>query len=132
MLPTQPNKYLEASIQTATPAQLLIMTYDGAIRFCKQAIESIKNNEFDKSHYYLSKTQDIVKEFIITMDRSVPLSEDLLRLYDYFLTKLIEANVKKATAPVEEVLSYLIDLKETWIQAAKLSGATKVGSKQYG
>ncbi len=102
MLPAQPNKYLEASIQNATPTQLLIMSYDGAIRFCKQAIESLKSQDHLKSHQFLSKTQDIINEFIITLDRNAPIAEDLLRLYEYFQTKLIEANVKKSAEPAEE------------------------------
>jgi flagellar protein FliS len=129
MIPTQPNKYLEASIQNATSAQLLIMTYDGAIRFCKQAIESLKDQDHDHAHQFISKTQDIINEFMITLDRNAPVAQDLLRLYEYFQSKLIEANVKKSPEPAVEVLNFLVDLKETWLQAAKLSHVTKTSSE---
>jgi flagellar protein FliS len=121
----QPNKYLEATLQTATSAQLLIMTYDAAIRFCRLAIESINHKEYNKAHYNLCKVQDIVSEFIISLDKDAPVAEDLLRLYEYFQRRLTEANTKKLVEPVEEILNYLIDLKETWVQAAKLAGAAK-------
>jgi flagellar protein FliS len=115
----QRNKYLQNSIQTATPGQLLIMLYDGAIRFCRQGIEAIKEQRYSDANTSLLKTQDIISEFIITIDRSNPISENLLNLYEYFNTRLIEANMKKEIEPAEEVLGHLIDLKETWIQAAK-------------
>jgi len=115
----QRNKYLETTVQTATPAQLLIMLYDGAIRFCRQAIEAIKENKYTEANANLLKVQNIVSEFIITIDRNSPLSENLLKLYEYFNSRLIEANMKKSVESAEEVLGYLIELKETWMQAAK-------------
>lgn len=115
----QRNKYLQNTVQTATPGQLLIMLYDGAIRFCRQGIEAIKEQRYSDANTSLLKVQDIVSEFIITIDRSNPISENLINLYEYFNSRLIEANMKKEIEPVEEVLAHLIDLKETWIQAAK-------------
>ncbi|TLS50586.1 flagellar export chaperone FliS [Paenibacillus antri] len=121
MIQAQRNKYLETSIQTATPAQLLIMLCDGAIRFCKHAIEALKNQNYEEANEYLGRTQDIVSEFAITLDRSAEISESLSRLYEYFNYRLIQANIKKSPEPAEEVLGYLLDLKETWVQAALLS-----------
>lgn len=115
----QRNKYLQNTVQTATPGQLLIMLYDGAIRFCRQGIEAIKEQRYSDANTSLLRVQDIVSEFVITIDRTNPISENLLHLYEYFNARLIEANMKKDVEPVEEVLSHLIDLKETWIQAAK-------------
>ncbi|RCW44809.1 flagellar export chaperone FliS [Paenibacillus prosopidis] len=115
----QRNKYLETTVRTAAPAQLLIMLYDGAIRFCRQGIEAIKEQNYAEANTSLLKTQDIINEFIITLDRSTSIADNLLRLYDYFNKRLIEANIKKSTEPAEEVLGHLIELKETWIQAAK-------------
>lgn len=115
----QRNKYLETTIQTATPAQLLIMLCDGAIRFTRQGVEAIKEHRIEDTNTNFLKTQDIINEFIITIDRESPIAENLLSLYDYFKMRLIEANTKKNIEPAEEVLGHLIDLKETWIQASK-------------
>ncbi|MEV5029656.1 flagellar export chaperone FliS [Paenibacillus sp. LPE1-1-1.1] len=115
----QRNKYIQNTIQSATPGQLLIMLYDGAIRFCRQGIEAIKEQRYSDANTNLIKVQDIISEFVITIDRANPVSENLIKLYEYFNSRLIEANVKKNIEPVEEVLGYLIDLKETWIQASK-------------
>ncbi|MEK8131751.1 flagellar export chaperone FliS [Paenibacillus filicis] len=126
MLQTQLNKYLENSVQTATPAQLLIMLCDGAIRFCKQGIAAINQQNFEEANLNLTKTQDIISEFIITLDKNSSIAEPLLKLYEYFNYRLIEANIQKKVDSAEEVLGYLIDLKQTWVEAAKSSGANHV------
>lgn len=121
MIPTQRNKYLETSVQTATPAQLLIMLCDGAIRFTKHAIEALKTHKYEEANEYLGRVQDIVSEFNITLDRSLEISESLEHLYEYFKHQLVQANIKKSAEPAEEVLGYLLELKETWVQAALLA-----------
>jgi len=123
MLQPQRNKYLESTVQTATPAQLLIMLCDGGIRFCRLGIEALKNKNYQEANTNLVKAQDIVSEFSITLDRTSPVAGGLLSLYDYFNRRLMEANVQKAVEPAEEVLGYLVELKETWVQAAKLANA---------
>nr|WP_148929718.1 flagellar export chaperone FliS [Paenibacillus methanolicus] len=124
MQPMQRNKYLETTIQTATPAQLLIMLMDGAIRFSKQAVEAINEQRNQEANEFLLKTQNIISEFIITLDRTSPLADNLLSLYEYYQHLLIQANIKKDAAPVEEVIGYLVEMKETWIQAARTANAT--------
>ncbi len=114
----QQNKYLQTSVQTATPAQLLIMLYDGAIRFCKKAIDSIQKKDYQSAHNNLSRAQDIIYEFMETLDHSLPLSKNLMQLYEYFLHRLVEANIQKNEQAAAEVLQYLIELKETWVQAS--------------
>ena len=122
------NRYLETSIQTASPQQLLIMLYDGAIRFCKLGIEAIKRKDYEDANTQLTKAQQIISEFQITLDRSIPISGDLSRLYDYFYTRLIQANIHKQVEPAEEVLGYLQELRETWMEAAiQLKQGTSAG-----
>lgn len=130
MIPSQlqRNKYLETTVQTATPAQLLLMLYDGAIRFCKLGIEGIKENNVEKAHVNLTKVQSIIYELIASLDRNAEVSDGLLKLYDYFLHRLTEANIGKNTGSAEEVLAHLTDLKQTWTEAAqKLAGKQTAG-----
>lgn len=123
----QQNQYLERSIQTATPAQLLIMLVDGAIRFCRQGIQAIEQKDMEKANEYLVRAQGIIVEFVITLDKSSEVAEGLVKLYDYFVHLLIEANTTKTVEPIEEVVGYLLELKETWVEAAMLM---KNGSQQ--
>ncbi|WP_350356280.1 flagellar export chaperone FliS [Cohnella hashimotonis] len=122
------NKYMETAIQTATPQQLLIMLIDGAIRFCRAGIEGIKNGNFEDANKQLVKAQNIVSEFVITLDRDQPVAAGLLQLYEYFNYRLVQANIHKKAEPAEEVMQHLLELKETWIQAAKLASTPAVQS----
>ncbi|MCR8645034.1 flagellar export chaperone FliS [Paenibacillus sp. N1-5-1-14] len=128
----QKNRYLETAVQTATPAQLLIMLCDGAVRFTRLAIEAMKNHQYEDANRNLYRTQDIIKEFMVTLDQNSPIAEQLMPLYEYYLQRLIEANVKKQIEPAEEVLNYLIELKETWFQAAKIAATGTPGVVTHG
>lgn len=119
----QQNRYLETTVNTATPAQLLLMLMDGAIRFCRAGIEGIKQGNAEESNRNFLKVQNIINEFVITIDRKAPIAENLLSLYDYFNRRLIEANIKKDAVPAEEVLAHLTDLRATWAEAAKIAAA---------
>ncbi|HEY0826854.1 MAG TPA: flagellar export chaperone FliS [Bacilli bacterium] len=121
MINRQQNKYLETTIKTASPVQLLIMLCDGAIRFSKLGIEAIHQKRYEEANNNLVKVQNIIREFEITIDRSSPIAESLITLYQYFAARLIEANMKKDIEPAAEVLEHLIELKETWVQAAKIA-----------
>lgn len=132
MMPMQNNRYLETSIQTASPAQLLLMLYDGAIRFCRAGIDGLKQKRYEEANKNLIKVQNIVKEFMVTLDQSAPIAKTLMPLYEYFNFRLIEANLNKDVAPAEEVLGYLIELRETWYQASKQASAQQGLNVKHG
>jgi flagellar protein FliS len=115
----QRNKYLETAVQTAAPGTLLIMLFDGAIRFCRTAAEAIKVSDVQEANRCIIRVQDIILEFVVSLDKSAPVADGLVQLYDYMYRRLIEANVKKDLAVLEEVTGLLVELKETWIQASK-------------
>jgi len=122
------NKYLETAVLTASPAQLLIMLYDGGIRFCRAAVEAIHQGDHQESNRCIQRAQDIVLEFVISLDKSAPVAEGLVLMYDYMYNRLIEANMKKDPVILEEVVGYLLELKETWIQASKQGNKQVVGA----
>lgn len=132
MIQPQQNKYLETAIQSATPAQLLIMLCDGAIRFCKQFIEALKVNNYEEANRNVIKVQDIIKEFVITLDKKAPIAQNLLVMYDYIEFRLLEANMQKSLVPAEEVLGYLQELKSTWVEASKLVNSAKPTGFKHG
>lgn len=119
MIVSQQMKYLETAVQTASPSQLLIMLYDGAIRFCRIGMEAVRKKNYEEANTNLIKCQNIIRELMVTLDQNSPLADPLNKLYDYFIYLLIQGNTKKQLEPLEEVLGYLTELKETWVQAAK-------------
>ncbi|KAF6634854.1 flagellar export chaperone FliS [Paenibacillus sp. EKM208P] len=126
MINTPYQKYRQTQAQTASKPKLLIMLYDGAIRFIRAGIEGIESSDNEKANNNLCKAQAIVHELISALNFDYSLSHDLLRMYEYMLHELIEANVHKIVAPAQEVLEHLIDLREAWLEAMKIPGV--VGS----
>jgi flagellar protein FliS len=125
MITTPQNKYQQYSVQTASPAQLIIMLYDGAIRFIKQGIDGIENKDYQKVNYSLIRAQQIVNELIASLDHEYPISSNLLEIYDYMVRKLLESNMRKNKQSAEEVISLLNELRESWIQIIKPTNSSK-------
>jgi len=117
------NQYLTNTVNSASPEQLMLMLYDGAIRFVSLGIQAIENGIIDKRAYYINKTSAIISEFAATLDHSQnpKLAEDLDALYSYMLNRLIAANLKNDTAPLIEVKKMLSDLRATWAQAIDIN-----------
>lgn len=113
------KQYQKSSIETASREQILIMLYDGAIQFLNKAKISMQNSEIEATHNNLMGAQNIIQEFINSLDREVApqLAENLTSLYEYFIRRLIHANIKKEIEPIDEVLKYLKNLKSTWEKA---------------
>ena len=100
------NAYLRNAILTASPAELTLMLYDGAIKFCNIAIIGIEKKDMEKAHVNLKKAQDIITELRVTLDHKYPVWEDFDRVYDYIYRRLVEANMSKDIAVVEDALKY--------------------------
>ncbi|NGZ76117.1 flagellar export chaperone FliS [Saccharibacillus alkalitolerans] len=116
------QKYQQTQAQTASKPKLLIMLYDGAIRFVKAGIDGIAERNYESANNNLCKAQAIVHELTSSLNFDYPIASELARIYEYMLHLLIEANVKKNAAPAEEVLEHLSELREAWIEAGKVSG----------
>ena len=117
------KQYQKSSIETASREQILIMLYDGAIQFLNKAKIAMQNHEIEATQNNLMGAQNIIQEFINSMDREIApqLAENLISLYEYFIRRLIQANMKRQVEPIDEVLKYLKSLKATWEQAIVLA-----------
>ena len=122
------QKYQQAQAQTASKPKLLIMLYDGAIRFVRAGMEGIEERNYEKANNNLCKAQAIIHELISSLNFDYPISKDLLSMYEYMLHCLIDSNVRKDIEKAQEVLEYILDLRETWVEASKLSGAGAAGA----
>ncbi|GAS84653.1 flagellar export chaperone FliS [Paenibacillus amylolyticus] len=119
MISSPYEKYKQSSVQTSTPGQLVIMLYDGAIRFTKTGLEGIEARDYSKANVNLGKAQTIISELMSTLNQSYPVAKTLFSLYEYMNYLLIQANIKKETKYGEEVLGYMQELRETWVVASK-------------
>ena len=117
------NQYLANTVNSASPEQLMLMLYDGAIRFLAQAILAIEDNDIDKRAHFINKASAIISEFAATLDHSqdASLAENLDALYSYMLGRMQDATLKNDTQPLEEVKTMLSDLRTTWAEAIDLN-----------
>ena len=113
------EQYQRNKVLTATPAEVTLMLYEGAIKFCNIAIMAIENNEMEKAHNNIMKTQRIIEEFRNTLDRQYEVAEDFDRIYVYVLRRLFETNVRKDKEILEEVNGHLRSLRDTWKEVMK-------------
>lgn len=115
------SQYNNSKILTASPAELTLMLYDGAIKFCNIAIMAIEKNDVMKAHTYIVKTENIIEEFQATLNHNYPVAKDFDNVYKYIYNRLIEANVKKDKDILEEVLVHLRTLRDTWKEVMKIT-----------
>jgi flagellar secretion chaperone FliS len=111
------NEYLKTKVLTASPEELQLMLYDGAIRFCEQARVAVKNKEIENSYNLIVRAENILLELTNSMkDEIAPETcSNMRRLYIYCYEQLIEANIKKEIEPLDNTLKVLRHLRETWI-----------------
>lgn len=119
--------YANSKIMTASPAELTLMLYEGAIKFCNIAIMGIEANDVPKAHANIIKVENIVSEFQVTLNHKYPVAKDFDAVYTYLKECLIEANLKKDRELLEEVLIHLRTMRDTWKEVMRLTAnGTKV------
>lgn len=113
------EQYRQTAVETASPERLIIMLYDGAVKFISQAKISMNEGNIEETNKALFKTQDIISELMIGLNMEAgEIAQNLYNLYDYFQRRLVEANTKKDAGILDEVLGHLLELRETWVAAA--------------
>lgn len=117
--------YANSKIMTASPAELTLMLYDGAIKFCNMAIAGIEENNIEKAHNNIRKVEDIISEFQATLNHKYATADDFNNVYVYLKERLIEANMKKDKEILEEVLKYLRTMRDTWKEVMKLAASQR-------
>jgi flagellar protein FliS len=106
--------YRRQRILTAGPVELIVLLYEGLKKFTVLASRAVEKNDTAKAHANFIKAQNIVSELMNSLDMSIPISEDLLRLYEFILHELIEANVKKDTSKIPDIIEIIDELCSAW------------------
>ena len=113
------EQYKNNAIATATPAELTLMLYEGAIKFGNLAIKAIEDNDIEKAYRNIVKVQNIIAEFRNTLDFKYPVAKDFDRVYEYLERRLVEANMTKDKAIMEEVVTHIRSMRDTWKEVMK-------------
>lgn len=116
--------YANSKVMTASPAELTLMLYEGAIKFCNIAILAIEEKDVSKAHNNIMKVERIIEEFQATLDHKYPVAKDFDSVYSYLMVRLQEANVKKDKEILEEVLKHLRTMRDTWKEVMRTAHAS--------
>jgi len=113
---TAHKQYKEVQVKTANNKKLLIMLYQGCIKFLKIAKKSIKEDDLENANEYLKKSQNIINElrYTLDMENGGEISNNLYRLYSFMYSELISANVKKDIEHIEIVEEMMLELLDSW------------------
>ena len=131
---TPSQSYRKITVQTAPPAHLVLMLYDGAIRFLEKGLTGFEFSdplEFNRTiNNNILRAQAIILEMNerLDMEKGGEIAENFRRLYCYFYRRLQEANMRKKKAPVEEVIRLLNDLREGWAEMLHRGQGMESGS----
>ncbi len=112
-------QYQNAKIMTASPAELTLMLYDGAIKFGNVAILAMENKDPAKAHENIVKVEKIIQNFRDTLDRKYAVSQEFENVYVYLLRRCHEANIAKDPEIMEEVLKHLRSMRDNWKEVMK-------------
>ncbi len=129
------DAYRQVQIKTANQGKLILMLYDGAIRNLDVALEALphKQRRYDVVNGALVKAQDIIGELMSSLDfqRGGEIARNLFTLYVFMNRQLLEANLRKTDAPIQDVRGMLLELRGAWSQvvskvAAKDGASSRV------
>ena len=120
-LPNAYSQYNNSKILTASPAELTLMLYEGAIKFCNIAVVAIEQKDYAKANTNIQKAERIIGEFQATLNFKYAVAKDFDNVYRYLMERLIQANMKKDTEILEEVLKHLRTMRDTWKEVMHLT-----------
>lgn len=108
--------YVGAKAVTSSKEELVLMLFDGAVKFCNMARMALERNELDKVNTNISKVKDIILEFRNNLDFQYEVAKDFDKMYAYIYDTLTKANVKKDMELLKEALDRIKTMRETWIE----------------
>jgi flagellar protein FliS len=133
-MPNLLNVYKEAAVQAATPIKLVVMLYEGAVRFLQESVSAIECHDLDRKRHAIDRAVAVIQHLQSTLDldsgRAV--AGDLNRLYDYITSRVLEGSAKLDTAPLKEAIKLLSVVLAGWEELAKREQHTAVSPGQLG
>ncbi len=115
------KQYKQTQMNTAPKEQILLMLYDGAVRFLHQAKAGFAEKNIEKIHNNIIKVQNIITEFesSLDMENGGDFAKNLFGLYEFMSSQLSIANIKKKEESLDIVIKHMTELRDTWREAIK-------------
>ena len=130
--PSRYTAYRNTSIQTADQRTLILMLYDGLLRFLQKSIVKMEARDVEAAHNYLVRSREIVAELLATLrpEKAGAIGANLKRLYVYAFHRIVEANLRKDPEIVREVIKIVSTLREGWMNARSAAAREGGGAEE--
>ncbi|WP_163579019.1 flagellar export chaperone FliS [Gracilibacillus saliphilus] len=115
----QYQAYQNNSVNTASPGELTLMLYNGCLKFTKQAKKAIEANDHQTKNEMIQKTQNIIRELMVTLDQDAPIAKEIMPLYDFAYHALTQANIKNDLEQLEQAREIIENFRDTWKEVIK-------------
>lgn len=123
-------QYTNNRIATASPGELTLMLYEGAIKFCNIGMIGIEEQNIQKAHDNIMKAEAIVRELRLTLNHKYPVAKDFENVYNYLIRRLHEANLRKDKEILEEVNKHLRSMRDTWKEVLRMCRSGEANDAQ--
>ena len=113
--------YQNNSVNTSTPGELTLMLYNGCLKFIQQAKKGLEEGNIEEKNKSIQKAQAIISELMLTLDTSYPVAKNMLILYEFANSRLIDGNIKNDGALFDEASAIIMEFRDTWKQVIQIN-----------
>ncbi|KYG33719.1 flagellar export chaperone FliS [Alkalihalobacillus trypoxylicola] len=119
--------YKQNALKTASPGELTLMLYNGCLKFIKQAEQAMSAEQVEERNVYITKAQNIIRELMVTLKTDSEVGTNMMRMYDFALNRLIDANVKNELTALKEAEEIMTEFRNTWKEVILLDRKQRHG-----
>jgi flagellar protein FliS len=119
------SAYKDSKILTASPAELTLLLYEGAIKFGNLAIYAIEGKDYPGANRNIIKAENIISELRATLNHDYPVAKSFEQVYELIYNRLIQANIKKDVGILEEAIGYIREMRDSWKEVMRLTKGNK-------
>ncbi|MFS0575474.1 flagellar export chaperone FliS [Sporosarcina sp. 179-K 3D1 HS] len=113
--------YQNNSVNTSTPGELTLMLYNGCLKFILQAKKALEEGNIEEKNKAVQKAQAIVTELMLTLDTSMPISKNMMVLYEFVNHRLLEGNIQNDSKFFDEASDIITEFRDTWKQVIQIN-----------
>ncbi|WP_078555806.1 flagellar export chaperone FliS [Bacillus alkalicellulosilyticus] len=124
----QARAYQQNTVSTASPGELTLMLYNGCLKFIKQAKVEIGTKNIEAKNVNITKAQNIIRELMVTLKTETEMGKEMLRLYDFILNRLIDANINNDVKALNEAEEFVVNFRDTWKEVVKIDRQNRLGN----
>ncbi|MBP8613983.1 MAG: flagellar export chaperone FliS [Firmicutes bacterium] len=115
--------YRQSKVETASPAELVLMLYNGCLKYMRNAVQCIKSKDYSGANESLIHAQDIIDELRVSLDFSMgEIADSLASVYDFVYSSLVSANLKKDAEQIQDTITVMTEIRDGWEEAIRSHG----------